>query len=457
MAITAVTAVDGRTIWAGTCDKPRDQGTLHDKKYGGIAGRLKTTIRRLLPTNKDGFSFSIAGSLVKKGNSIRFYEKESGKELEFSPFTFEAADEAWVAQLVALSNLPLIHVMALNEVKGALLCNVMLVGGRADRSSTPLIAENAEGAHVIPASQIRFRETPEKGRPAFWFAEPWPDNHLRVDVTEYFRAPKKDDDTEYVTLKVLDNGKTRFVSDERDLGRIPEGRIRIPPEENAKRVQTQGTMNQKFTTFAYSNYRAYRSVFAAYASRPWKDIDHVLDWGCGCGRVTQHVMHSLGAGKVFGADVDSGNVNWCLENLGSPNFVLCDTKPPMSFPDGTFDYIIGTSVFTHIPEELVEPWLAELRRVLKPGGLAALTVGTETRVAFGSYEPDRLRKLEERGIEDSIRNSQLKGFVKDEDYYRNVRMTKAYIRRVWSRHLKVIEILDHGIGVQDIVICQRVD
>ena len=51
--------------------------------------------------------------------------------------------------------------------------------------------------------------------------------------------------------------------------------------------------------------------------------------------------------------------------------------PPLPLPDAHFDVVTAFSVFTHI-DELDSPWLLELRRILKPGGLLDATIHDET-------------------------------------------------------------------------------
>jgi hypothetical protein len=85
----------------------------------------------------------------------------------------------------------------------------------------------------------------------------------------------------------------------------------------------------------------------------------------------------------------------------------------------------------------------------------AVTVGTDTRIAFGSYEPDRIQRVLQTGIEDTIANSQLNEVIDDSNYYRNVRMSKDYIREKWNPYFEILDILDHAIGVQDIVVCRK--
>jgi len=57
-------------------------------------------------------------------------------------------------------------------------------------------------------------------------------------------------------------------------------------------------------------------------------------------------------------------------NVTLLNQYLEDAK----FPDDSFDRVVSVSVFEHIPENLLAGILAEVRRVLKPGGLLVLTV-----------------------------------------------------------------------------------
>ncbi len=51
---------------------------------------------------------------------------------------------------------------------------------------------------------------------------------------------------------------------------------------------------------------------------------------------------------------------------------MCADAGHLPFPDGHFDVVIAAEVLEHIPEDAAA--IAELRRVLRPGGLMAVTV-----------------------------------------------------------------------------------
>jgi len=114
---------------------------------------------------------------------------------------------------------------------------------------------------------------------------------------------------------------------------------------------------------------------AARHGLPLESVGSLLDFGCGCGRVTRW-WHDLDA-EVHGSDVDTRAVAWCQANLGFGHFASNDLAPPLRYADSTFDLVHAFSVLTHLTEELQRPWLDELRRVLRPGGLLVLSTHGE--------------------------------------------------------------------------------
>jgi len=101
----------------------------------------------------------------------------------------------------------------------------------------------------------------------------------------------------------------------------------------------------------------------------------VLEWGCGPARIIRHLPALLGpAWRVSGSDANVRTIRWCAEHLPGIQFVENGAEPPLAFDDASFDCAYAVSVFTHLAADLQRCWAAELRRVLKPGGLLVCTL-----------------------------------------------------------------------------------
>jgi SAM-dependent methyltransferase len=119
--------------------------------------------------------------------------------------------------------------------------------------------------------------------------------------------------------------------------------------------------------------------------------ERVLDVGCGTGRVAAPLLDHLGPGGSYeGFDLDSARIDFCNEHIAPlhPDFrfqavdVFSTSHPAgalsaaeLTFPygDAEFDLVFLFSVFTHMLPDGVERYLAEIARVLKPGGRTVIT------------------------------------------------------------------------------------
>jgi len=106
----------------------------------------------------------------------------------------------------------------------------------------------------------------------------------------------------------------------------------------------------------------------------------VLDFGCGCARLLRHWKRVEGQ-KLYGVDYNADLIGWCKKALPYATFEKNGARARLSFPDGFFDFVYASSVFTHFDETLQQFWAGELGRILKPGGLLLITTMGETRLA----------------------------------------------------------------------------
>lgn len=101
---------------------------------------------------------------------------------------------------------------------------------------------------------------------------------------------------------------------------------------------------------------------------------HLLDWGCGPGRVIRHLPAVVGGGCQFtGTDANAESVAWCRAHLPGITFLHNGMSPPLALAAGSVDAAYGISIFTHLSAAGHVSWLAELLRVLRPGGVLLLT------------------------------------------------------------------------------------
>jgi 2-polyprenyl-3-methyl-5-hydroxy-6-metoxy-1,4-benzoquinol methylase len=97
-----------------------------------------------------------------------------------------------------------------------------------------------------------------------------------------------------------------------------------------------------------------------------------LDFGCGCGRVLRQWCAS--SANLYGTDYNPLLIEWCQAHLSFAECAVNLLEPPTRYRDNQFDFIYALSVFTHLPAQMQIPWLQEMKRILKPGGLIFLSV-----------------------------------------------------------------------------------
>jgi SAM-dependent methyltransferase len=153
---------------------------------------------------------------------------------------------------------------------------------------------------------------------------------------------------------------------------LPQEEIPTPPEDLVFRVAGHRDI-PSFVASGGSCMGYIIDALLAGGVDPASGTKHVLDWGCGCGRIARHWAQYLPYIDLHGCDIDETGIQWCQSNLPFGSFSVCQTAPPLPYPAGYFDIMYGVSVLTHLTLPLQYAWMQEIWRVLKPDGIAILT------------------------------------------------------------------------------------
>lgn len=92
----------------------------------------------------------------------------------------------------------------------------------------------------------------------------------------------------------------------------------------------------------------------------------VLDVGCGVGLMSRYVGERFG--ELQGIDIAPGVVERAAEHCPTGNFQLYDGQQ-IPFEEQTFHVVFTVCVLHHVPPARWTSLVAEMARVLKPGGL----------------------------------------------------------------------------------------
>jgi ubiquinone/menaquinone biosynthesis C-methylase UbiE len=205
----------------------------------------------------------------------------------------------------------------------------------------------------------------------------------------------------------------------RSLGR-PEGEVGRAVGEMLNRV------NANITTIVYQRLRLQRG-------------DRVLEIGFGNGKLLPALLAGAADLSYVGVDIsetmvaDAGVFNAALVASGRASFQLARAET-LPFTDKSFEKVFAVNVIYFWPEPVRA--LAEMRRVLRPGGVSIVAaVSADTgepppfaRAEFGFHRRDR-ETLEALHREAGF------GQVELEDYQD---LTSRPYGTVWMRHYSIV-------------------
>jgi SAM-dependent methyltransferase len=196
----------------------------------------------------------------------------------------------------------------------------------------------------------------------------------------------------------------------------------------------------------------------------------VLDFGCGCGRLTRFLNLS-DRYEVYACDLNADHVAWCGENLPTIRTKKNAPTPPLPFPNESIDLVYLLSVFTHLPDSAVLAWVHDLERVVAVGGIAIITTHGFRALEIICHSADH-QKLMDMGAEAAARvfkllkmagyvyipyrsSIQAAANVQGADYG-NSFTSPDFVRSGWTGRFDLVEYLPAALrGWQDVYVLRR--
>ncbi|PSB11322.1 hypothetical protein C7B62_05875 [Pleurocapsa sp. CCALA 161] len=228
-----------------------------------------------------------------------------------------------------------------------------------------------------------------------------------------------------------------------------------PPKEliaktaafNEQELDRQSNNDVYFETGYWEILRLFQ-ILEHFSINP-RTIGSIYELGCGTARLLRHFRCIEGV-RLVGSDVNPEMIEWCQQNLPEIEFYRNELKPPLAFAeDNSFDLMLASSVFTHIPLNTQELWLAEMQRILRPGGIFICSV-------LGKFHASTLlgnQQLQELETEGSFTLTS-----KDSNATYSTRLggsgwdviqTRAEVIRVFGSYFHIIDYIP---GVQDFLV-----
>jgi 2-polyprenyl-3-methyl-5-hydroxy-6-metoxy-1,4-benzoquinol methylase len=179
----------------------------------------------------------------------------------------------------------------------------------------------------------------------------------------------------------------------------------------------------------------------------------VLEFACGAGRLTRHLVRRMDPAKLTVSDIDRGAVDFVRETFGVDGFYSA-REPDDLAHDGRYDVIVVVSLFSHLPSHSWTRWLRRLEEMLSPGGL--LVFSTLLWPVDRATVPDYQQDAFELGLLYSERN-ETRGRLAGAEYG-TAYVLKEFVTRAVSENLSgtLIGYVQGALnGVQDVYVVRR--
>jgi ubiquinone/menaquinone biosynthesis C-methylase UbiE len=230
----------------------------------------------------------------------------------------------------------------------------------------------------------------------------------------------------------------------------PEGGP-VPPEE-----LREGWIGASYLRSGRRDMDAMQAI-VEQAGESLTDARRVLDFGCATGRLLRFYPDAADR-ECWGVDVKASSIAWCQQHLTPPFlFATTTTFPHLPFEDNYFDVVYCGSVFTHIGD-VPDATLLELRRILRPGGLAYVTVHDERSVQAlleRFQERELTRLLRRLDAETGVLGSSYKFFCVGADPGTQIFYDSDYLVGKWSGFMEVVSITPEAMDYQTALLLRK--
>ncbi|MDJ0569667.1 MAG: class I SAM-dependent methyltransferase [Pleurocapsa sp. MO_192.B19] len=234
----------------------------------------------------------------------------------------------------------------------------------------------------------------------------------------------------------------------------------VPPKEliaktaalDEQELEKQSNGDVYFETGYYSVLRLLQ-ILEHFSINP-RTIGSIFELGCGTARLLRH-FRCIDGVRLVGSDVNPEMIEWCKANLPEIEFYHNELTPPLSFAqDNSFDFMLASSVFTHIPLDTQELWLAEMQRILRPGGIFICSVLGQNHASLllGTEEMNKLREKGSYTLTSDDSQATYSTRVGGSAW--DVFQTRAEVIRVFGSFFQIVDYIPGG---QDFLVLRKPD
>lgn len=140
----------------------------------------------------------------------------------------------------------------------------------------------------------------------------------------------------------------------------------------------------------------------------------ILELGCGAAAMTKKIAQNGFARDIIACEVDEIQYKKNLQNpIKNVKYMFCGAEN-IELEDNSVDFVFMFKSFHHVPKELMPQALHEIRRVLKPNGLAYISeplfAGEQNELIAMFHDEEEVRKDAFDAIRNCVEKAELKLF-----------------------------------------------